>query len=159
MTDKSSYIPTEPLITLSISLPLVGGDAVRSIFFFLQHWGLNSGPTLWATPSTLICEEFFLDRVLWNYLPGLASNCDPPYICLLIAKITGMSHQPSSVRSIWWQRESSKEMAEIVFWTGKHSIHAPDTNPEPQKPGAEWVYDFGDVTLPPKFSYLKLFGP
>jgi hypothetical protein len=26
---------------------------------------------------------FFQDRVLWNYLPMLALNCDPPDLCLL----------------------------------------------------------------------------
>jgi hypothetical protein len=25
-------------------------------FFFLWYWGLNSGPTLWATPPALFCE-------------------------------------------------------------------------------------------------------
>jgi hypothetical protein len=33
-------------------------------FFFLQYWGLNSGPTPWVSPPALFCEGFFQDRVL-----------------------------------------------------------------------------------------------
>jgi hypothetical protein len=35
--------------------------------FFLQYWGLNSGPTYWATPPALFCEGFLWDRVSRNY--------------------------------------------------------------------------------------------
>jgi hypothetical protein len=54
------------------------------ILFFFHYWGLNSGPTPWTTPLVLfLCEGFFQDRVLWNYLSGLVSNCNPPELCLL----------------------------------------------------------------------------
>jgi hypothetical protein len=29
-----------------------------------------------------------------NYLSGLVSNCKPPDPCLLVARMTDMSHQP-----------------------------------------------------------------
>jgi hypothetical protein len=42
--------------TLSHSTnPPLFGD----FFSFLQYWGLNSGPTLQATPPALFCDEFF----------------------------------------------------------------------------------------------------
>jgi hypothetical protein len=44
---------------------------------------LNSGPSLWATPSALFLWKVFWDRVSWNYLPGLALNHDPSDLCLL----------------------------------------------------------------------------
>jgi hypothetical protein len=31
---------------------------VISFFFFLQYWGLNSGPTPRATPTNPFCDEF-----------------------------------------------------------------------------------------------------
>jgi hypothetical protein len=31
-------------------------------FFFLQYWGLNSGPSPWGTPSA----QFFSDKVSWD---------------------------------------------------------------------------------------------
>jgi hypothetical protein len=43
-------------------------------FFFLQYWGLNSGPTSLSTPPALFCEGFSQDRVWQNYLPELALN-------------------------------------------------------------------------------------
>jgi hypothetical protein len=54
------------------------------LFFVLQYWGLNSGPTTWATPPAHFCDRFFWDWVLQT-------------ICLVwlsrVARITGVSHQ------------------------------------------------------------------
>jgi hypothetical protein len=36
---------------------------VLFFFFFLQYWGLNSGPTPGATPLALFCGGLFQDRV------------------------------------------------------------------------------------------------
>jgi hypothetical protein len=46
---------------------------------------LNSGPTPWVTPPALFMYlfNFFLAMDLVNNLPGLASNLDPPDLCLL----------------------------------------------------------------------------
>jgi hypothetical protein len=38
--------------------------------YFFQHWGLNSGPTSWATPPVLCFERSFWDRVLRTICPG-----------------------------------------------------------------------------------------
>jgi hypothetical protein len=53
------------------------------LLLFLWYWGLNSGLTLWATPPPLFCEGFFWDRVLWTICLELASNYNPPDLCLL----------------------------------------------------------------------------
>jgi hypothetical protein len=53
----------------------------RPCFYFFWYWGLNSGPTPWAAPPApppLFGMGFFRDR-----LPRLASNHDPPDLCLL----------------------------------------------------------------------------
>jgi hypothetical protein len=69
------------------------------LFFFLQYWGLNSGPTPWVTPPALLfCEGFFWDMksffeiYLANYLPWLASNHNSPDLASWVARITGLSH-------------------------------------------------------------------
>jgi hypothetical protein len=63
-------------------------------FFFVCvcYWGLNSGPSPWATPPALFLWRVFWDRVLWTICPGW-----PRTVILLIsaswvARITGMSH-------------------------------------------------------------------
>jgi hypothetical protein len=59
--------------------------------FFLQYWGLSSRPTPWATPPVHFCDEFFWEKVLQT-LPGLASNHDPPDLCLLSSQ--DYRHEP-----------------------------------------------------------------
>jgi hypothetical protein len=39
-------------------------------FIFWWYWGLNSGPTHWATPPALFLVMGFLREGLTNYLPG-----------------------------------------------------------------------------------------
>jgi hypothetical protein len=51
--------------------------------FILQNWGLNSGPTPWATSPGLLFVTGFWRHCHSNYLPGLALNHDPPDLCLL----------------------------------------------------------------------------
>jgi hypothetical protein len=56
----------------------------------LSPWGVNSGPQLarqvfyhWShSTSPFLCWVFSRWGGLTNYLPGLPSNCDPPYLCL-----------------------------------------------------------------------------
>jgi hypothetical protein len=59
---------------------------------FFQYWGLNSGPTSWATPPALFCDGFFFKIGSHKLLPSLASM-----ILLMfaswVARITGVSHQ------------------------------------------------------------------
>jgi hypothetical protein len=52
-------------------------------FFFLWYYGSNSGLTPWATPPVIFCHGCFLDRILRTICLGLASNHDPPDLCLL----------------------------------------------------------------------------
>jgi hypothetical protein len=63
-----------------------------SIFFFLQYWGLNSGPTPWATPRALFCDGFFQDRVLRTICPGWLSVTILLISASWVARITGVSH-------------------------------------------------------------------
>jgi hypothetical protein len=42
----------------------------------------------WAIPLVLFCVGYFGDRVSWT-MPS--SNCDPPDLCLPVARITGTS--------------------------------------------------------------------
>jgi hypothetical protein len=40
------------------------------LLFFWKFWGLNSGPTSWATPRALFCDGFFRDRVSQTFCTG-----------------------------------------------------------------------------------------
>jgi hypothetical protein len=68
-----------------MSLPLAGVCLLYSFIylFILQYWGLNLGPTPQATPPALYCDGFYQEMGLKNYLPWLALNHDPPYLCFL----------------------------------------------------------------------------
>jgi hypothetical protein len=81
-------------------------------FFFVWYWGLNSGPTPWTTPPTLLCEGshgticpgWLGTAIPRNYLPRLASNRNPLISASWVARITGVSHQcPAHVSrlNIW----------------------------------------------------------
>jgi hypothetical protein len=62
------------------------------LLFCLRYWGLNSGPTPWATSPALCFDGIFQDRVSKNLL-GQALNCNSPVSASWVARITGMSHQ------------------------------------------------------------------
>jgi hypothetical protein len=53
------------------------------LLLFLWYWGLNSRSTTWVTLPALFAKGSQKNRVLWNYLPRLTSNHDPPDLCLL----------------------------------------------------------------------------
>jgi hypothetical protein len=55
-----------------------------AFFFFLPVLGLELRAYTFShsTHTPFFMKDFFRDRVL-NYLSGLASNCDPPDLCLL----------------------------------------------------------------------------
>jgi hypothetical protein len=44
---------------------------------------LAAAITTQATPPVLSCDGFFPDRISWTTCLELASNCDPPKLCLL----------------------------------------------------------------------------
>jgi hypothetical protein len=64
---------------------------------FLQFWGLNSGPSPWATPPALFLWRVFWARVSQNYVLGWL------WIALLlisaswVARFTDMSHQSMTI--------------------------------------------------------------
>jgi hypothetical protein len=64
-----------------------------SFFFFLPDWGLNSGPTPWATPPVLFFDVFFWDRVSWTICPGWLRIAILLISASWIARIIGVSHQ------------------------------------------------------------------
>jgi hypothetical protein len=70
------------------------------IFFFLWYWGLNSGPTPWATPSALfLVMGFFWDRVLQTICSGWLWTVILLISASWVARVTGVSHW--SPAQIW----------------------------------------------------------
>jgi hypothetical protein len=69
------------------------------VFFPLQFWGLNSGPRACLT-NALSLGPHLQSVLLWlfwrwgleNYLPWLASNCNPPVSASQVAGITDLSY-------------------------------------------------------------------
>jgi hypothetical protein len=62
------------------------------LLFFLWYWGLNSGPTPWATPPALVCEGFFWDRVSWTICPGWLQTTILLISAFWVARLTDISH-------------------------------------------------------------------
>jgi hypothetical protein len=61
-------------------------------FFFLQYRGLNSGPSPWATPPTLVLWRVFWDRVWWTICPGSLQTAILLISASWVARITDVSH-------------------------------------------------------------------
>jgi hypothetical protein len=53
------------------------------VFFFFVVLRLELRAFNLSHSTSPVFVKGFRDRVSWNYLPGLASNCDPPDLCLL----------------------------------------------------------------------------
>jgi hypothetical protein len=82
----------------------------QNIFFFLQYWGLNPGPSPWATPPALFfcVKGFFWDRVLQTICPGWLWTIIFLISASWVARIIGVSHwhpathtHPLTCSSIW----------------------------------------------------------
>jgi hypothetical protein len=58
----------------------------------LRYWGLNSGPTPWATPPAL-CEVFFWNRVSWTVYLGWLWTVVLLIPASWVARNTGVSHR------------------------------------------------------------------
>jgi hypothetical protein len=71
------------------------------ILSLLKYWGLNSGPTPWATLPALFCEGLFQNRVS-NYLPGISLTVTVLISASWVAGITGMSLWPPACPSFSW---------------------------------------------------------
>jgi hypothetical protein len=65
-------------------------------FFFLWYWGLNSGPTPWATPTALFCGRIFWHRVLQTICPGWLQTLILLISASWVTRIIGMSLQRPS---------------------------------------------------------------
>jgi hypothetical protein len=63
------------------------------VLFCFLYWGLNSGPTSWATPPAHFCDQFFLDRVSWTIRLGWLQTMILLIFASWIARISGVSHQ------------------------------------------------------------------
>jgi hypothetical protein len=78
----------------------------KKFFFFsflFQYWGLNSGPTPWATPPAFFCDGFFWDSVSWTICPWWLQ----PSILLIsaswISRIIHVSHlHRAETIFLWW---------------------------------------------------------
>jgi hypothetical protein len=56
-------------------------------------WGLNSGPTPWATPPDTFCEEFHWGRVLWTLCQIWFHTSVLLMYASWVARIIGVSHR------------------------------------------------------------------
>jgi hypothetical protein len=55
---------------------------IEFFFFSFEVLGLELRAfTLSHSISPIFVKDFFQDKVLLNYLPGLALNCNPPDLC------------------------------------------------------------------------------
>jgi hypothetical protein len=67
----------------------------KSWFFFLWYWGLNSGPTPWASPPALFMKGFFFFFEIGSHgtiCPGWLWNTILLVSASWVARITGVSH-------------------------------------------------------------------
>jgi hypothetical protein len=63
-------------------------------FFFSRYWGLNSGPSPWATtPAQFFVIGFFWDRVSQTVCPDWLQTEILLISASWVARITGVSHQ------------------------------------------------------------------
>jgi hypothetical protein len=77
----------------------VPNRVINFVLFFEGggSWGLNSGPSLWATPPALFLWRVFQHRVSWTICLGWL----PTTILLIsaswVTRITGMSHRHPAI--------------------------------------------------------------
>jgi hypothetical protein len=62
-------------------------------FFFLQCWGLNSGPSPRATPPALFCDGCFGDKISQPICPDWLWTVILPISASWVTRITGVSHR------------------------------------------------------------------
>jgi hypothetical protein len=62
-------------------------------FFFLWYRGLNSGPSLWATPLAFFHDGYFQDRVSWTICLGWLWTSILLISASWAARTTGMNHR------------------------------------------------------------------
>jgi hypothetical protein len=84
--------PNSVFYVVSLWVPVLSLFTFLGFSFFFKYWGLNSGPSLWATLPALFCERYFWDRISRTTCPGLTRNHEPPNLCSWAARIIGVSH-------------------------------------------------------------------
>jgi hypothetical protein len=72
--------------------------------YFWWNWGLNSGPSPWATPPTLFYDRYFQDSVSQTICPGWLWTTILLISASGVARITGVSHL---AQEIFLKRKSS----------------------------------------------------
>jgi hypothetical protein len=70
------------------------------LFFLLQYWCLNSGPTPWATPTVLFYDAFF-KTVSWTICPRWLQTTILLISTFWVGRIIGMSQIFLSVCHKW----------------------------------------------------------
>jgi hypothetical protein len=88
--------------------------------FFLRYYGLNSGPSPWATPPELFCDGFFWDRVSWTVCPGWLQTVIFLISASGVARIADVSHRhpaaPSSLSSFYkWKTATQKTQTQCLI--------------------------------------------
>jgi hypothetical protein len=83
---------------------LYTGTSACLYIYIWWHWGLNSGPTPWASPPALFSDGLFWDRVLWTICLGWVRTAVLLISASWVARITGVSHRiwPFFLFSIFW---------------------------------------------------------
>jgi hypothetical protein len=84
LTVPLAYRPCQTKLNISECTP--------TFFLFLWCWGLNSGPSPWATPPALFLWRVLRDRVLWTICPGWPQTSILLISASWAAGITGVSH-------------------------------------------------------------------
>jgi hypothetical protein len=85
-------------------------------FFFLQHQGLNSEPTPWATPPALFCDGYFQDRVSQTICPGWLRIEILLIFASWVARIAGVSHWHLAEYCVFVRCYYTSGDSEISIW-------------------------------------------
>jgi hypothetical protein len=99
----NQYLPNLGLVWSASSLCFAEVWLLWLAIFFSLHWGLNSGPTPWATPPALFWNGFFQDRDSQTICPCWL------WIMILIydswvARTTGVNHRCPAETSLFVAR-------------------------------------------------------
>jgi hypothetical protein len=74
-----------------VSVTHISGASV--FFVYGWYWGLNSGPSPWATPPALFLWRVFQDRVSWTICLGWIRTAILLISASWVARITGVSYR------------------------------------------------------------------
>jgi hypothetical protein len=82
-----------PCFSFNIAVSFKPPAFLQKLFFsfFLQYWGLNSGPIHWS-PSPALSGDFFQDRVSWTICPDWLQTGILLISASRVARIIGASH-------------------------------------------------------------------